>query len=561
MPPSLRELPSDPLEAVLAYHARTKHHGAGRMAISAQRDWDHQPDPFRRYSGAELVPLEFSGAEGPGYEEACWPGAVEPRPVDGASVSQLLQDSLGLSGWKQYPGRPSAVPLRVNPSSGNLHPTEGYLLCGAVPGLCQGPGVFHYAPREHALERRAEPDPGLWSALSGDLPEGVLLVGLTTITWRESWKYGERAFRYCLLDLGHAVGAVTYAAAALGWRVRLLASVRGPEVGALLGVAAQQGQEAEEGQCLLAVGPGAGGLEPGWRPSGAALAGFTALAWAGSPNQLSAEHHPWPVIDEAEEATRSGAALPAGASAPVGERPEPLVPQARLRALVHQRRSSIDLDGRVGMAKVAFVHALEALLPDGRAPHACLPWEPQVDLGLLVHRVQGVTPGVYLLARNRDPEHLVALRSSLRAGFLWEPVEGVPGHVPLYKLQEAVCRGAARAVSCYQDIAADGAFAVVMLSAFRGPLERDGPAAYRALHWEAGLIGQALYLEAEALGLRGTGMGCFHDDPAAGEVFGLEGDAIQDLYHFTLGEPKDDPRVVSSPAYQHLPRWREGGGS
>jgi nitroreductase len=36
--------------------------------------------------------------------------------------------------------------------------------------------------------------------------------------WREAWKYGERAFRYCQLDTGHAVGALRYAAALLGWR-------------------------------------------------------------------------------------------------------------------------------------------------------------------------------------------------------------------------------------------------------------------------------------------------------------------------------------------------------
>ena len=30
-------------------------------------------------------------------------------------------------------------------------------------------------------------------------------------------KYGERAFRYCQLDVGHALGALRYAAAVLGW--------------------------------------------------------------------------------------------------------------------------------------------------------------------------------------------------------------------------------------------------------------------------------------------------------------------------------------------------------
>ena len=43
-------------------------------------------------------------------------------------VSRLFEDSLALSAWKEHRGHRWS--LRVNPSSGNLHPTEGYLLCG-----------------------------------------------------------------------------------------------------------------------------------------------------------------------------------------------------------------------------------------------------------------------------------------------------------------------------------------------------------------------------------------------------------------------------------------------
>ena len=46
--------------------------------------------------------------------------------------------------------------LRVNPSSGNLHPTEGWALIGGIAELGGAPGLFHYAPAEHGLERRAD---------------------------------------------------------------------------------------------------------------------------------------------------------------------------------------------------------------------------------------------------------------------------------------------------------------------------------------------------------------------------------------------------------------------
>ena len=42
----------------------------------------------------------------------------------------------------------------------------------------------------------------------------AFLLGLASVYWREAWKYGERAFRYCQHDVGHAIGTVRIAAAA-----------------------------------------------------------------------------------------------------------------------------------------------------------------------------------------------------------------------------------------------------------------------------------------------------------------------------------------------------------
>jgi nitroreductase len=62
------------------------------------------------------------------------------------------------------------------------------------------------------------------------------------------------------------------------------------------------------------------------------------------------------------------------------------------------------------------------------------------------------------------------------------------------------------------------------------------------VHFEAGAVGQRLYLAAEALGLRATGIGAFYDEevhrylkvtPAQGQV----------VYHFAIGYPVRDPRL------------------
>ena len=89
----------------------------------------------------------------------------------------------------------------------------------------------------------------------------------------------------------------------------------------------------------------------------------------------------------------------------------------------------------------------------------------------------------------------------------WKKPIGCPDHLPLFLLGETDARQAAKATSCHQDIAADGCFAIAMLGEFRDSLSNEGPWFYRALHWEAGLVGQTLYLESEAEGIRSTGIG------------------------------------------------------
>jgi nitroreductase len=89
-----------------------------------------------------------------------------------------------------------------------------------------------------------------------------------------------------------------------------------------------------------------------------------------------------------------------------------------------------------------------------------------------------------------------------------------------------------------------------MLADFDRGLMEYGASFYRNLFWETGMIGQWLYLAAEAAGVRSTGIGCFYDDPVH-DVLGLRDHAFQSLYHFTVGAPVEDRRLTSEPGY----RW------
>jgi SagB-type dehydrogenase family enzyme len=426
-----------PEAVVLAYHERTKHYFHRFAASLGYMDWATQPDPFRRYAGADLVRLPLPKAGHPlPYWQLYAIGTVPPEPLSLESVSLFFRYALSLTAWKRFDE--TTWSLRANPSSGNLHPTEGYGVLPAIERLGDTPAVYHYAPRAHALERRAVLDAKRWTELVAPFPEGSFLVGLSSVHWREAWKYGERAFRYCQHDVGHALATLRIAAAALGWRLVLLAGVSDGAISSLLGLTRDQD------------------------------------------------------FGEAER-----------------EEPE-------LVALIAPLLSS------------------------------AIPWRPRIHLGLFVHRVAGLSPGLYALPR--DPDKVEILKGVMRPEFRWQRVPTCPPGLPLYLLQEGDCRALAATVSCGQDIAGEGAFSLGMIADYRDSLTRYGAAFYRNLFWEAGMVGQVLYLEAEEAGIRSTGIGCYFDDPVQ-EVFGIASRRWQSFYHFTVGGPVEDVRLTTLPAY------------
>jgi SagB-type dehydrogenase family enzyme len=610
-------------DTVLRYHRRVMHRGPGSFAPGpGYMDWENQPDPFRVWEGAEICELpvprgddgdrngngngnvngngngngngdgdgdrngngngngnghgDGDGPAGPaaerlllltGLHEARTPAALNTH-----SVSRLVYRSLAISAWKQF--QESRWSLRVNPSSGNLHPTEGWLLLPAIESL-GGPGLFHYRPDTHALERRADWSDAAEPGLPG-IPSAAFLVGLSSIAWREAWKYGERAFRYCQHDVGHAIAAIRYAAATLGWSARVLAEPSADEVDALLGLDRPRDFEdseieRESGDLLMLVDaePPSPAL-PRWSRGGGAgvelgplLASLPSARWSGRARRLSREHMDWSVIAEVEEATRKPADLPRAwascetARALRAEHPLPalappasalpfLAPPLAVR-LIRRRRSAVDFDGRSSLPASLFFATLDQLLPrPGHPPLDALPWPPAVHPALFVHRVDGLAPGLFVLVR--DPRALRPLQAATGPRWLWERVPEAPPHLPLFRLGGGDLRRVAAAVSCGQDIAGDGAYSVAFLAEFRARLEREGPWFYRQVHQEAGALSQVLYLWAEAAGLRATGIGCYFD-PMVHQLLDLKDDSFVSIYHTAVGGALQDSRLQTLAAY------------
>ena len=148
----------------------------------------------------------------------------------------------------------------------------------------------------------------------------------------------------------------------------------------------------------------------------------------------------------------------------------------------------------------------------------------------------------------RDKTQRSGLEAACTRAASWVRAPGCPEEVDLWCLSQSDTRRTAQAVSCTQDIASDGCFSLGMVAEFERPLNHYGAWFYPRLFWEAGAVGQVLYLEAEAAGIRSTGIGCYFDD-AMHEILGLEDTTYQDLYHFTVGGAVEDTRLTTLPAY------------
>jgi len=355
--------------------------------------------------------------------------------------------------------------------------------------------------------------------------------------------------------MGHAVAALRLSAALCGWRLKLVSTWSTDDVAALLGLNREHEflqDEHEEAELLAVVMPNTSGANVAAKlspPPDETIEEICTTQWYGHPNRLSREHVAWPVIDEVATATRipQQVLLDTASRELVNHRqPSGSSRDVDARRIIHQRRSCLELDGRSSVSRDVFLQILARTLPRPHPPWDALYWPTTIHLALFVHRVDGVAPGLYLLVR--DPAKQDLLKQSMRETFLWETPAGVPTGFPLYRLVEADLRDVSRTMSCHQDIAADGFFSLGMIAEFAEPIRQHGAWFYRNLFWEAGMIGQVLYLEAEAAGVRSTGIGCYFDDPVH-EFLGLADNQFQSLYHFTVGVPVEDHRLQTWPPY------------
>ena len=409
---------ADHVWQVIGYHQHTKHYFFRYAPGPGHLDWANQPDPFRRFRDAPIVLLPLPNSSelfgSPAYDALYHPTRVQSRPVGIEAISRFLYSSLAVSAWKQAGGTRWA--LRVNPSSGNLHPTEAYLVLPAFADHGQPAGLYHYAPKEHTLERRCVWNDEAFSRLMRPWPDDAWLLGFSSIYWREAWKYGERAYRYCQHDLGHAIGATRLAAAALGWGMMLLDATSDETVSLLLGLERDEdfdGAEREAPGCLAVVWPLVS-RSPCRLPRGLDRAVLldAPCQWEGHANQLSRTTVPWDMIEVVSEAARkpetdSHKTVFRLAPDETGEVSGPSAEE-----LIRQRRSALAFDGYSSLPATSLFRMLRRVMPprnldrpERRPPWDVPPREARGGLGLLGHCLDGLRSGLYLLLGSGTKRH------------------------------------------------------------------------------------------------------------------------------------------------------------
>jgi len=132
------------------------------------------------------------------------------------NIATLLFYACGVT--RDNAGTPFPRPFRVVPSGGALYPLEIFFYSAHLSGAA--PGLYHYNPTRHSLRLLHEGDlsPRLAEALvQQTVPyDASLMLFLTAMFERSTFKYGARGYRFILLEAGHVAQNINLVATALG---------------------------------------------------------------------------------------------------------------------------------------------------------------------------------------------------------------------------------------------------------------------------------------------------------------------------------------------------------
>ena len=166
------------------YHQNTKHSYLSVRTNPNRVDWNNPPNRFKNYSES-----------------------FQRIHLDSQNLNyNFLYLVSGITAKKTYPG--IEYYLRVNPSAGALYPNEVYFQVRDVDGFEDG--IYHLEVSTSSVVKlqKLKKDEGIENILGFDFYVEGFIFFISSLYFRSSWKYKNRAFRYCLLDAGHLIGSI-----------------------------------------------------------------------------------------------------------------------------------------------------------------------------------------------------------------------------------------------------------------------------------------------------------------------------------------------------------------
>jgi SagB-type dehydrogenase family enzyme len=455
----MRQMQNQQTDKTLNYHSRTKHSYESIRRNAHFLDWPNRPSPFKTYRDLEPIPL-------PPEREV----AGVPAAVDLGSLRDLLYYAAGVTKRRQYPG--GEILFRAAACTGALYEIELYVVCADLPDLAAG--VYHFHPGDMALRCLRQGD---FRAEVDVATEAPALIVSTGTYWHNAWKYQARTYRHFGWDNGTIHANLLAMAGALGLRARVMCGFVDSDVNRLLGLDVDR----EVALAIVAIGdrcparfvPEMEPVQLATLPLSKYEVDYPVMremhqsTWLESTQEVSAWRDKARRFEQPEEPAAQGIHL------------EPVTASDPIKEVIHRRGSS----RRFRRDPITF-QQFSTVLVRSRPP--ILADFPSInDIYLIVNSVNGLTPGAYFLDARR---------------------------FTLVPLKCGDFRARVTYLALGQDLAGDAAASVFFMADLEHCLDSMGNRGYRAVQFEAGILGGRMYLAAYAQRLGATGLTFFDDD-------------------------------------------------
>jgi SagB-type dehydrogenase family enzyme len=495
------------LDSAEAYHTKTSY---DRRDMSGHfLDWANQPNPFKDYSGFDTTLLP---------KDSEWPAcnfsdllteSRAPDPdivIDENRLARILIMTHALTAKTRHGG--ADFFYRSIASAGALYPFELYVASFAVPGVADG--LYHHDVARQGLTLlrpgSAVEDFSTAAGIS-DEPAPVLMFLLTSIFFRSSWKYRDRAFRYHLLDTGHMVENLAFALTAEHVHFKLRYDFDDERVNRLLGLDTNR-------EACLAIAPVWGkGVrkQDDTRPT-------DLPEDLDRASRVAVKEVDYPAIRDAHRITSRAIGnishdldIPGNLGLSFQDEKSILQPEKWPEVVAYPeavfKRRSMRNFVRTELPKDYLSALLATLCAKSLTGVDAAPIrDSSVCVGFLAGNVEGLEPGFYAVDRDKETIKLA------KRGFLIDEMT----HICLDQGWLANC-----------------ALHFLFVSNLEVLEATCGPRGYRHAMLTAGRLGQRIYVGATSMRLGCCGIGAYYDNEAA-SLLGLN-DASRLLYLVATG--------------------------